>query len=872
MDTMMGLGRLPTNVRPTHYDLTLEPDLKAFRFRGSVKIRLEVLEETTSVTLHAVDLAIHDVGVSSLQVASLSHNKDKQTVTVHLTEPLPAGETTCLSLRFEGALNDSMAGFYRSSFTHPDGKKHFLAVSQMEPTDARRAFPCFDEPALKATFAVILVAADHLTCLSNMDVKSERSIEPAKKEVVFNTTPPMSTYFVAFLVGELTVIETDIYRIPVRLFATVGTDLDRLGLFALELTARTLAFYDEELVSPFPLPKMDIVAVPDFVGAMENWGLIIYREADLLIDLDVSPIISKQRVVLLVQHELAHQWFGNLVTMEYWDGLWLNEGFATWMAWYACDAFYPEWGVWQMYVAEKLQRGLTLDALRSSHPIQVPLRGGDEIGQIFDDISYAKGACVLRMIAGALGEEVFLQGVRLYLRRHAYGNETTEDLWAALTEASGQDVGKMMLAWTRESGFPVLTVTEDAATDTIHVKQTRFLATGDVQPGEDNTIYPISLGLRTTNSVATDLMLTAREGTFPVGGLGFFKLNANHIGFYRTAYSPDQLKKLGETAARGSLTVEDRVGLIADAAALAAAGYQQTTDVLSLLKTFKSETKFVVWKQMLSSIAAMHAAWVHVPETQSALQAFERYLVSDKAHELGWTIDDDDSHVVRQFKTLLFERAVLIGDKTAQQAAQKMFAGFRTGERSAIHPDLRATVFAYTLQNGGESEYNIILEEYRTAPTSDDRITALAALGHARDPQLVERTTSMLLSEEIRLQDIQVPMTTLRTHPNGISGLWRWMTQNWPVVKQRLSSGLVVLTLVIGLCTSRFTTDEQREEVEFFFRKNGTEGFDKALQQSLDEVRTKTRWVERDGEDVRKWLERFQGRNTFWGSRSCIVS
>ena len=553
-------------------------------------------------------------------------------------------------------------------------------------------------------------------------------------------------------------------------------------------------------------------------------------------------------------------------------GLWLNEGFATWMAWYACDAFYPEWRVWQMYVADKLQRGLSLDALRSSHPIQVPLRGEDEIGQIFDDISYAKGACVLRMIAGALGEEVFLQGVRLYIHKHAYSNAATEDLWAALTETSGQNVGQMMHAWTRELGFPVLIVTEDAATHTIHIKQTRFLATGDVELGEDDTIYPISLGLRTTENVAADLMLTAREGTFSVGSLDFFKLNANHTGFYRTSYSSIRLKNLGEAGARGSLSVEDRVGLIADAAALAAAGHQQTTDVLSLLETFKPEPEYVMWKQMIASITAMHAAWMHVPETQGALQAFERYLVSDKAHQLGWTITEDDGHTVRQFKALLFERAVLTGDKTAQQAAEKMWVGFRKGDRSAIHPDLRAAVFEHAIRRGGESEYNIILEEYRTAPTSDDRITALAALGHARDPQLVQRTTAMLLSDEVRLQDIQVPMTSLQTHPNGISGLWKWMTQNWPVVKERLSSGLVVLTLVIGLCTSGFTTDEQRVAVASFFQENGTEGFDKALQQSLDEVRTKTRWVERDGESVRKWLHDFQGRNGSWGSLACIVS
>ena len=328
-----------------------------------------------------------------------------------------------------------MVGFYRSSYKDKDGSTKYLATTQMEPTDARRAFPCFDEPALKAKFTITLIADKHLTCLSNMDVASEKDVDSkygkGKRAVTFNETPLMSTYLLAFVIGELNVIETNTFRVPVRVYAPSNEDIEH-GRFSLELAAKTLKFYEEVFDSKFPLPKMDMIAIPDFsAGAMENWGLVTYRIVDLLLDEKTSGASKKQRVAEVVQHELAHQWFGNLVTMDFWDGLWLNEGFATWMSWYSCNVFYPDWKVWETYVIDNLHMALSLDSLRSSHPIEVPVYRADEINQIFDHISYAKGSCVLRMISKFLGEETFMEGIRRYLKKHAYGNTETSDLWAA---------------------------------------------------------------------------------------------------------------------------------------------------------------------------------------------------------------------------------------------------------------------------------------------------------------------------------------------------------------------------------------------------------------------------------------------------------
>ena len=638
----------------------------------------------------------------------ISYNEHTQTTKVAIENVIAKGTKAQLEMKFTGQLNDKMAGFYRSTYKNPDGTEGILATTQMEPTDARRAFPCFDEPALKAEFTINLIADKKLTCLSNMDVASETDISGTKKIVKFNKSPPMSTYLVAFIVGELNYIETNEFRLPIRVYAPPSQDIEH-GRFSLDLAAKTLAFYEKQFDSQFPLPKMDMVAIPDFsAGAMENWGLITYRVVDLLFDEKTSGASTKERVAEVVQHELAHQWFGNLVTMDFWDGLWLNEGFATWMSWYSCNIFYPEWNVWQSYVTDTLQGALSLDSLRSSHPVEVPVKRADEINQIFDAISYSKGSCVLRMISKYLGEDVFMEGIRAYLKKHAYGNTQTGDLWAALSQVSGKDIGKVMDVWTKHVGYPVVTVTENEADKTIHVKQNRLLRTADVKPEEDKTIYPVFLGLRTKDGVHEQLELSTREASFQVPDLDFFKLNADHTSLYRTSYTPDRLEKLGKAAKEGKLTTEDRGGMLADAGALAASGYQKTSGVLNLLKGFDNETEYVVWTEILTRLSAIQSAWVFEEKSvRDGLELFQRDLVSKKAHKAGWEFKDSDDHIGQKFKGMLFGSAGLSGDETIIKAAKEMFAKFAKGDESAIHPNIRGSVFGMALKYGGKEEVSL---------------------------------------------------------------------------------------------------------------------------------------------------------------------
>lgn len=673
------------------------------------------MEDTTSISLNSTDLDIHSTTVTSgdREITSspdVHHDEDAQTTTISFKDTIPAGTKAKLTHTFSGILNDNMAGFYRSSFKAKDGSTTYLATTQMEPTDARRAFPCFDEPALKAEFTITLIADKKMTCLSNMDVASEKEVDSEitggkRKAVTFNKTPLMSTYLLAFIIGELNYIETNAFRVPVRVYAPTDRDIEH-GRFSLDLAARTLEFYEKTFDSKFPLPKMDMIAIPDFsAGAMENWGLITYRVVDLLIDEKVSGAAMKQRVAETVQHELAHQWFGNLVTMDFWDGLWLNEGFATWMSWYSCDKFYPDWKVWEGYVTDNLASALSLDSLRSSHPIEVPVKRADEINQIFDAISYSKGSCVLRMISKYLGEDTFMEGIRRYLKKHAFGNTQTGDLWAALSDASGKDVEKVMDIWTKKVGFPVVTVTEDIAAKTIHLKQNRFLRTADVKPEEDQTIFPVFLGLRTREGLNEELGLFTREADFELKDLDFFKLNADHSGIYRTSYTPERLRKLGVAAKEGLLSVEDRAGMISDAGALAASGYQKTSGILSLLESFKSEPNFVVWQEITARISNLRAAWSFEEEAvREALKKFQLELTKDKAHELGWEFKEGDGHLEQQFKAMMFGAAGVAKDETVIKSAFEMFEKFKNGDASAIHPNLRGSVYAIVLGNGGKKE------------------------------------------------------------------------------------------------------------------------------------------------------------------------
>ncbi|CCH45143.1 aminopeptidase 2 [Wickerhamomyces ciferrii] len=850
-----GRELLPTNVKPIKYDLTLDPNFETFKFNGNVKIDLEVQEESNYVTLNTFEIEVNSAKVGDLKATDISYNESTQTATFKFPENFTKGSSITLDLDFIGILNDNMAGFYKSSYKE-DGVVKYLATTQMEPTDARRAFPSFDEPALKAIFDITLISDKHLTAISNMDIKEEKILDDGRKATSFNSTPLISTYLIAFIVGELKYVENHDFRVPIKVWATRGQESQ--GKFSAELISKTLAFFEKSFGIDYPFPKLDYVAIPDFsAGAMENWGAVFSREVDVLFDEENSNLATKQRVAEVVQHELAHQWFGNLVTMEWWEGLWLNEGFATWMSWYSCNEFYPDWKVWQSYISDTLQGALQLDALRSSHPIEVPVQKAEEINQIFDAISYSKGSSLLKMISGWLGEETFIRGVSNYLKKHQYGNTKTSDLWEALSEASGEDVVKVMSVWTQKVGYPVLTVTEDASSNTISVKQNRYLTTGDVKPEEDETIFPVFLGLKTKNNVDESLRLDKREDQYKIEeGLDFYKLNADQFGIYRTSYSPERWIKLGKAGVEGLLSVEDRTGLVADAGALATSGYQSTSNLLNLVHGWKEENNYVVWGEILARVTAIKNAWIFEDKaTVEALEAFIRSLVETKVHSLGWEFNESDSFEDQSLKSVLFAAAAGAKDEKVVASALESFQKYVEGDKKAIHPNIRASVFGTVARTGGEKEYDQIFNIYQNPVSVDEKITALRTLGRFEDEALIQRTLSIVLDEHVvKSQDLYIPMQGLRAHQNGINALWKWAQENWDTLVVKLPPGLSMLGTIVQISTVSFTSEAKIQEIQKFFENKDTKGFNQGLAQSIDTIRSKSQWITRDSEDVNKWL------------------
>lgn len=550
------------------------------------------------------------VASRTVETTAFSYDEKKQRATITFPEEIPTSKDAKLTITFEGILNNDMAGFYRSKYKPAveaatsvprDDTFHYMLSTQFESSDARRAFPCFDEPRLKATFDFQIEIPDDQVALSNMPVKGISKTKDGFQMVSFERTPVMSTYLLAWAVGDFEYVEAFTDRqyngkqIPVRVYTTRG--LKEQGRWALDHAPKTIDLFSESFGIDYPLPKSDLLAVHEFThGAMENWGLVTYRTTAVLFDEKTSDARYKNRVAYVVAHELAHQWFGNLVTMDWWDELWLNESFATWAGWYAVNEFHPDWEVWAQFVNEGMEMAFKLDGVRASHPIHVPVKDVLDVNQIFDHISYYKGCSTLRMLANHLGEDVFLKGVGEYLKAHAYGNAKTESLWQALSEASGIDVNALMSNWIEKIGHPVVTVAEEPGQ--ISIKQNRYLSLGDVKPEEDETVWwiPLALQGQTGKQDIQRIALTDKETTIREIDDDFYKLNSNATGFYRTNYPPARLAKLGTQLDR--LSNEDKISMIGSAAELAFSGIGTTPALLSFIEGFGAETNHLVWAQV----------------------------------------------------------------------------------------------------------------------------------------------------------------------------------------------------------------------------------------------------------------------------------
>lgn len=842
---------LPDSVVPRHYRVRLEPDLKEYTYQGDVSIDVDVKRATNQVSVNILDCEVLSAFLDGAAALKTERNEDAQSITWTFPSELKEGSRATLDIKFNGTLNDKLSGFYRSVYKDSNGETQVVATTQMEPTDCRRAFPCFDEPSLKATFDITLVADKKYTVLSNSDVKKTTELGNGKIVTEFNTTPKMSTYLVAFIVGDLEYVENNDFRVPVRVYATPGYK-DRC-VFSAALAAKTLEFFEDKFGVRYPLPKCDLVGVHDFsAGAMENWGLITFRLVDIFFTEGKDSVATQTRVAEVVQHELAHQWFGNLVTMEWWDGLWLNEGFATWMSWYSTNHFYPKWKVWETYVSESYQRCLDLDGLRSSHPIQVPVERADDVFQIFDAISYLKGSCVIKMISEYLGEDVFIRGIAKYLSRHQYGNTTTDDLWRALSEVSGKDVKALMDTWTLEMGYPVLSV-EELSAKRIRIVQNRYLQTADVTEADDKTLYPIWLGVRTGDgTVDRTTLLTERSRELNVDE--FYKLNADQSGIFRVKYPLSRIEKLAAEGAKqdSRLSTEDRIGLVSDVGALAG-GYTKTSQLLTLVKAWRDEGEVNVWRAIVAELNSVVATWRYESEEEKeALRRFRESIVVPKAKALGHEFLPTDTKQQKELKALLFSASVAVRNPEIVQTALDIYA--RGIER--VDANIRPAVFRAVATSGTEAQWHELFQHYIEGTHGVSCNDALRMLGFSGDAALKLKVLDSILDGTVRTQDSYLAISGVCATREGQLLAWDWLRREWQRLDVIFPRALGLLSRIIGSTCSGFTKAAQLKEVTDYFDSVDQRGIDKQVEISKDRIRAAIAWLAHDKADVREWLKK----------------
>ncbi|GFQ02617.1 aminopeptidase m1 [Phtheirospermum japonicum] len=845
-----GQPRLPKFAVPKRYDLKLKPDLIACKFSGAVQISVDVVSNTKFLVLNAAELSVNPKSVTFasgskvLESVEVQLFEEDEILVLEFKENLPIG-VGVLNIEFEGTLNDRMKGFYRSTYEHNGDMKN-MAVTQFEPADARRCFPCWDEPACKATFKITLEVPSKLVALSNMPVIEEK-LNGNLKTVYYQESPIMSTYLVAVVVGLFDYVEDHTPDgIIVRVYCQVGKVSQ--GKFALDVAVKTLGIYKEYFAVPYSLPKLDMIAIPDFAaGAMENYGLVTYRETALLYDDKHSAAANKQRVAVVVAHELAHQWFGNLVTMEWWTHLWLNEGFATWVAYLACDGLFPDWQIWTQFLDESTG-GLRLDALSESHPIEVDINHAGEIDEIFDAISYKKGASVIRMLQSYLGPECFQRALASYVKRYACSNAKTEDLWSVLQEESGEPVNKLMNSWTKQKGYPVVSVR--IKDQSLEFEQSQFLLSGS--HGEGQWIVPVSLCCGSYEARKSFLLQTKSEtldvkeflGASTISASPWIKVNVDQTGFFRVKYDENLSARLRDAIARKCLSVSDKYGILDDYYSLSMACQQSLTSLLALMSAYREDLDYTILSHLISiAFKVSRIVADAAPELLVDMKLFCINLFQYSAERLGWDPKQGESHLDAMLRGELLIALASFGHQATLDEANRRFRIFLDDRNtSVLPPDLRRAVYVAVMQSVSTSNrfgYESLLKIYREADLSQEKTRILGSLASCRDPEITSEFLKFLLSPEVRSQDAVIGLDVSR---EARETAWSWLKENWDNINKTYGSGFLI-TRFIAAVVSPFTSYGKVEEVEQFFASRMKPYIARTLKQSIERVHINAAWV-----------------------------
>lgn len=877
---MKKVRHLYDQFRPQHYLLDLVPDRESMTFSGSVVITGQKAGRPSKrLSLHQKDLRItkvhvlhHDKkGDHEVEIERTNTHGSYDELRIHAKQLLYPGKYT-ISIHFEGKISRAMNGMYPCLFTHDKVEKKLIAT-QFESHHAREVFPCIDEPAAKATFVLSLTHPCAEAVVSNTPVHETAALTdtPQLSRTTFEQTPIMSTYLLAFIYGEMGHLEAKTKDgVVVRTYAT--PDNVPHTAFALDCAVKILEFYNDYFGIKYPLAKCDMLALPDFAsGAMENWGAITYREQAMLVDEQHTSLSTKQYVAMVVAHELAHQWFGNLVTMRWWTDLWLNEGFASWIEYMAVDHLFPAWKMWTQFIVDEQQQGLKLDALENTHPVEVAINHPDEIRAIFDTISYSKGSSVIHMLYNYLGDADFKAGLRYYLKKHSYKNTDTIDLWDALEEVSHKPVKDFMHAWTSMGGYPLVHALANESQ--LQLSQQRFYLNPYAQKNLDD-VWPVAL--LSQDSQLPDV-LTKQNQTIELREEGHIKLNKGQSGFYRVLYNASHLQVLSDQIKRGHLDPVDRLGILADSFETAKAGYSDTADALFLLDAYHEEDNNAVWDVIAGSLASVRAV-MNDDDVRADLKGYTKKLIAKQLKRLGWVPIPRESHFDRLLRPTILGMASLAEEpaitKKALQAFQDMkhpedvaielrSGGVSTSLRNGggIDPDIRGVVYGTAARHGGVKEYDKMLSLYKASTSSEEKLNLCAALCGFKQPELIARNLAMITTDAVRLQDVAYWMVYSFSNRYAKDATWKWAKDHWDWLEKELGNDLAFYRFPVYAARA-FSDIKFLKEYTDFFAKHESPALERSIKQGIEIIQWQSDWRTRDLKTVKTFFSSTRPKNT----------
>jgi aminopeptidase N/puromycin-sensitive aminopeptidase len=841
--------RLPETARPENYKLTFTPDLENAKFEGDETITIQVLKPTTEITLNAVDIDFHDVSITSgsTQKAKVTPQKDKEMVVLTVEKPLPAG-TAKVHITYTGILNSEMRGLYLGK--DDQGRKY--AATQFEATDARRAFPSFDEPDYKATFDITAVADKGQVAISNYKVVSDTPGPGDKHTVKFATTAKMSSYLAALVVGNFEYVEGSADGIPIRVYSVPGKK--EMGKFALESAEYVVGYYDKYFGIKYPYGKLDLIALPDFsAGAMENIGCITYREVLLLIDEKQGSVDLKKTIASVTAHEIAHMWFGDLVTMKWWDDIWLNEGFATWMSSKPLEKWKPEWN-FDLDDVSGTGGTLNVDSLANTRPIHQAAETPAQIQELFDGIAYGKAASVLRMLEAYLGEETFRAGVNAYLKEHQYANATADDFWDTQAKVSKKPVDKIMPTWVLQAGAPILDEKIQCSGNSTSVALTQqryyFDRTKFEAPNKELWQIPLCLKGSASGSTAKCELMTKKEETFTLPGCSsWVTTNAGATGYYRTGYQPDAVRALAKDA-ENKLTPAERIALENDIWASVRVGREPVGDYLAFAQGLQSDRNRAVLEDVLGGLTYIGRYLVNEND-RDEFRTWLRQFLTPAMKDVGWEPKPGESDEQRILRGRLFAALGHDANDPDALAEARKYADKALADPSSVDIELAGGALELTAQHGDAELYDKVMAGLKNQKSPEEYYLYFYTLPEFSDPQLLQRTLDFAVSPDVRSQDALQLITGVLRNPAGQKLAWDFIQTHWDAVAK--AGGPFASAEVVG-ATGGFCDAGMRDQVTEFFTAHKVEAAERTYKQTIERINNCVALKSQQEPQLASWL------------------